>query len=272
MSNSVVPTPTVSRRQFVAGLGVGVSALSTWGVKPLFRSDGLPDERPVIVGHRGAEGLAPPNTRAAIRRALETGVDGVELDVWRTADDELILFHDPVLDWDSTGHGWIENRSWDEIEGVRIDGEPLITFAEALEELESTDVEIYLELKEGGYTDAVLDVAAEYGVLDRLTVISFDRAALESAQRIGVSTGLVGSAPTPWIVDDALDADADVVMSHYAPHAASEFLDEAREADLVAGLWKLVETKETLRDAIEVGPDVLITNYPNYAIDILDGR
>ncbi|MFW5948631.1 MAG: glycerophosphodiester phosphodiesterase, partial [Halolamina sp.] len=69
-----------------------------------------------MVGHRGAEGLAPPNTLTAVRAALDVGVDGIELDVWRSSDGELVLFHDAVLDWDSTGSGWIESTPWSEID------------------------------------------------------------------------------------------------------------------------------------------------------------
>jgi glycerophosphoryl diester phosphodiesterase len=52
---------------------------------PMPVPEGL-DHYPVIVGHRGAAGLAPENTLAAFGLAIELGVDGVELDVQRTAD------------------------------------------------------------------------------------------------------------------------------------------------------------------------------------------
>ncbi len=41
----------------------------------------------------GAAGLAPANSAAAIEAALDTGVDVVELDVWRTADGHFVLAH-----------------------------------------------------------------------------------------------------------------------------------------------------------------------------------
>ena len=263
--------PAISRRRLLAGVGAGLSTLAVWGVSPLVTAGSLPEERPAIVGHRGAEGLAPPNTMAAIRRALETGVDGIELDVRRTDDGRLVLFHDPVLDWDSDGQGWIRNQEWAAIRGTRIDGEPLITLPTALEVLTDTDVSIYLELKEPGYTEAVLEAVADYGVLDRLTVLGFDPEPLEPAAEAGVRTGLVGSTPTSQLADDAADCDADAVFCHYAPRLTSGFLEEVRDDGRTAGIWKLVETRESTRDALEAGPDVLITNRPDHAFDILDG-
>jgi len=47
-----------------------------------------------VIGHRGAAGLAPENTLAAFKRALNLGVDAVELDVLLTSDKELIVHHD----------------------------------------------------------------------------------------------------------------------------------------------------------------------------------
>ncbi|QFU82840.1 glycerophosphodiester phosphodiesterase [Natronorubrum aibiense] len=260
----------VSRRRLLAGVGTGLSTVAVWGLAPLVTSGSPPDSRPKVIGHRGAEGLAPPNTLASIQRALEVGVDGIELDVRRTSDGELLLFHDPVLDWNSTGQGWIESTPWGEIQGAQIDGEPLITLPDALEVIAETDVSLYLELKQAGYTDAVLETVDEYGLLDRLTVIAFETAALDPAQRRGVSTGLIGSAPTSQLVADAANYGTDSAFCHYAPHLTAQFVDDVKAEGQTAGVWKLVDTEETVRDAIEAEPDVFVTNRPDYAFEHVD--
>ena len=50
-----------------------------------------------LQGHRGARGLAPENTLAAFRRALEIGVHTLELDLGLSRDGALIVAHDPRL-------------------------------------------------------------------------------------------------------------------------------------------------------------------------------
>ena len=54
--------------------------------------------RPATVGHRGARSLAPENTLASFRKAIELGVDAVECDVHLTRDGHPVIFHDFTLE------------------------------------------------------------------------------------------------------------------------------------------------------------------------------
>ena len=51
-----------------------------------------------VIGHRGSSGVAPENTRASIRLALEQGADVVENDIQRTRDGRLVVVHDLTLE------------------------------------------------------------------------------------------------------------------------------------------------------------------------------
>lgn len=59
---------------------------------------GNSDSRPLNIAHRGARSLAPENTLAAARKALEQGAYMWELDVAVTSDNELVILHDDTLD------------------------------------------------------------------------------------------------------------------------------------------------------------------------------
>lgn len=48
----------------------------------------------MVVGHRGASGIAPENTVAAAKLAWEQGADAVEVDVHLSADDQIVVIHD----------------------------------------------------------------------------------------------------------------------------------------------------------------------------------
>ena len=55
-----------------------------------------------IQGHRGARGLLPENTIPGFERALELGIDALELDVGMTRDGVLVVHHDRALNPEHT--------------------------------------------------------------------------------------------------------------------------------------------------------------------------
>jgi glycerophosphoryl diester phosphodiesterase len=52
---------------------------------------------PLIIGHRGAKGIAPENSLSGFKKTIELGIDGVELDVHLTKDGKLVVIHDMDL-------------------------------------------------------------------------------------------------------------------------------------------------------------------------------
>jgi len=52
---------------------------------------------PLIIGHRGAKGIVPENSLSGFKKAVELGIDGVELDVHLTKDGKLVIIHDMDL-------------------------------------------------------------------------------------------------------------------------------------------------------------------------------
>ncbi|MBA3684292.1 MAG: hypothetical protein H0W72_03520 [Planctomycetes bacterium] len=57
----------------------------------------MPPYRPLLIAHRGDSADHPENTHAAFSAAVAAGVDGIELDVRLTADDEVVVCHDGTL-------------------------------------------------------------------------------------------------------------------------------------------------------------------------------
>ena len=70
-----------------------------------------PTAHPVI-GHRGASAEAPENTLPSFLRAIDQGVDAIELDVHVTADDVPVVMHDPTVMRTTSGDGAVAAMSW----------------------------------------------------------------------------------------------------------------------------------------------------------------
>ena len=62
-------------------------------------------------GHRGARGHEPENTLRSVRKALELGVDGIEVDVY-LADGQLVVIHDDTLERTTNGAGRVAEKSF----------------------------------------------------------------------------------------------------------------------------------------------------------------
>jgi glycerophosphoryl diester phosphodiesterase len=139
---------------------------------------------PTIIAHRGASREATENTLTAFARALELGADGIELDVHRTADDVVVVHHDPVpkpaaaersLAWKP-----LSAMTAAEVRQLRLHGATEIpTFAEVLE-LVGDRATIFCELKGAGVVDLVVPMLTRHG--GPSAVHSFDhRAVLRAA-------------------------------------------------------------------------------------------
>src|SRR4030042_7022988 len=105
----------------------------------------MPSKRPFIWAHRGASGYEPENTMRAFRKALEIGADGVETYAFSTADNQVFLNHEGVLNRQS-GKTPIHSLSLTDIKEDP-DGRMIPTFAELLAECQPLKVPISVDVR-----------------------------------------------------------------------------------------------------------------------------
>ena len=67
--------------------------------------------KPLIIAHRGASGIAPENTLAAFQKAVEMGVDRIEMDLRQTIDGEVVVIHDKTIVRTTNGWGSVRKMS-----------------------------------------------------------------------------------------------------------------------------------------------------------------
>lgn len=70
---------------------------------------------PVVLAHRGGAKLAPEHTMIAFEKAFELGVDGFEIDIRLTKDEEIVAFHDETIDRTSDGLGAVKDFTLEEL-------------------------------------------------------------------------------------------------------------------------------------------------------------
>src|SRR4051812_40176733 len=86
-----------------------------------------------IIGHRGAAGLVFENTLASIQKAIDLGIEIIEIDVWQTTDGEIVVFHDAYLDRITDATGFIAEMSYEKLENTPLkNGDKIPTLKEVL--------------------------------------------------------------------------------------------------------------------------------------------
>ena len=75
---------------------------------------------PALYAHRLGRAYGPDSSLAALHRAIQQPLDGLETDCCLTADCELVLLHDPLLDLGTTVSGWAHQRTAAEIRAGRL--------------------------------------------------------------------------------------------------------------------------------------------------------
>lgn len=113
---------------------------------------------PLVIVHRGAAAFAPENTLEAYAAAMDYGADGCEIDVRRTRDGILVLFHDDMLDNLTTGLGTVDRFTYREllqfrprrIYGTATAKTRMPTFAAVLELARRRRMLLHLDVKQTG--------------------------------------------------------------------------------------------------------------------------
>lgn len=124
-----------------------------------------PAHRPLVICHRGYWKMAPENSLAAVRAALELPVEGVEIDVHTTADGVPIVLHDREVDRTTDGQGRVADLTLAQVRALRVrsrDGagpskEPIPTLEEVLE-LTCGKLLLCVEVKPPGIERPILEV------------------------------------------------------------------------------------------------------------------
>ena len=173
-------------------------------------------EAPRLLAHRGGAKEYDENSLGAFRACYEKGLRGFETDIRLTRDGALVILHDDKLERTTTGTGFVENLTADEVKALRLkkSGEP-VPFAQDLLSYfkDKPDIFMELEMKTSNsnlYPVARLETycralhAAAVSTLPAKAYFftSFDKRALSTMKR------LYPDAPTGLIVGGALDEKA----------------------------------------------------------------
>lgn len=245
-----------------------------------------------IVAHRGASGTAPENTLASIKKALDIGVDWIEIDVRQTLDRVLVCLHDETLNRTTNGKGRIvalnykkvrqyDAGSWfsDDYKNERIPSlnEVLKTVngkCKLLIEVKGTQL---LQFK---IAENIIKLIDKHNAASWVVVQSFNSDFLKKMYRLRpdlVINNLVNYSPSniPIYIDRRIKL-GNIFRLNYSEAVNPNYKQVTRK--LIAKVkkhqrklfcWTVNDPKD-MRRMIDMGVDGIITNYPERLKKVLE--
>jgi len=230
------------------------------------------------IAHRGCSSLYPENTLSSFREALEIGVDGIELDVRFTKDKEIVVIHDASVDRTTNGKGRVSELTLKQIKKLsiierksgRLTQERIPLLKEVIDLIKNKTT-LWIEMKEEGEEEIVKLLERE-GVINNVVLISFNPQSLKKVKEINplISTGvIVGNTrgTSSNFLERVLGCYTDVVDMEQK-FISGEIVKVAHSHGRMVGVWTVNERKK-MKKFIEMGTEVLTTDYPQVLKELL---
>ena len=222
------------------------------------------------IGHRGAKGYVAENTFESISKAIELGVDGIEIDVFKCLSGDLVLFHDKDLK-DLTGEsGQIENLTINELEEFLVLGKYKIpTLNDVLRKIESP-LFVNIELKGSDTARATSKIIADFSrrtswTQDNFIVSSFYWNELEKFRSIDDNTPVGVLVSKSVSINEAIEFGKKI--NAQAIHPNYQLLDEITVKKIKNNGFKTYTWTVNNRDDInfmkKIKVDGIISDYPD---------
>jgi len=232
----------------------------------------------MIAGHRGAASLAPENTLAGFKKALQSGVKWIELDTQLSADNTPIIFHDETVDRCTNGKNKVADLTLEQLQALDAGSWFAEEFAgEKIQSLEQTlvffiandlcmnlEIKIHHDHQVKPLIDNVAKVLEKMNFpYDKLIISSFSALALKHCRQVlpTVRLGYI-SEHEPRAILATLKA-----INLYSVHIDYKILTEEMAKEIIqSGLKLMIWTLNDLQQASKFrswGVEMIITDKPD---------
>ena len=220
----------------------------------------------ILTGHRGAAELEPENTRLSIQKAIDLGVDQVEIDVHLTRDQHLVVIHDATVDRTTNGQGAVADFTLEEVK--RLDagkGERIPTLQEVID-LVRGKVVLQIELKGPDTAEPVVRTVEQNNIENEVLLTSFVHERLREARQLNPSLalGALWSNPPADACEQAIDMGAEAIHIQYQ-NIDAQLIQKAHAHGLMIRAWN-PDTVEEIQRVIDLGVDAVGSNRPDLLI------
>ena len=222
------------------------------------------------IGHRGAKGYVAENTYESISKAIQLGVDGIEIDVFKCASGELVLFHDKDLKELTGESGLIENLTIKELEQFLVLGKYKIpTLKDVLTRIEKP-LFVNIELKGLNTAQATSKIIKDLSKntswsLENFIVSSFNWNELEQFRSIDKNTPVGVLLSNSMSINEAIEFGKKI--NAQAIHPNFKLLNEKTVKKIKNNGFKIytwtVNSKDDINYMKKLKVDGIISDFPD---------
>ena len=241
----------------------------------------------LVIAHRGFSGTAPENTLIAFKKALDLGVDMIELDVHLSKDGEVVVIHDDTLNRTTNGKGKVAEFTLKELKQLdagsflspQFSAETIPTLKEVLQ-LVGGRAALIIELKKGEgsrYTlidlaDRAFQEAEKMGMLNQVLFVSFELSAIERIRERNPRVPVALNYGKDWNFPAEITGGKPIpILSCRAGVLNQSNLSRAHKQGIRVFAWTL-NTEEEMKQFLNMGIEGIITDHPDRLIKILQKR
>lgn len=129
----------------------------------------------LFIGHRGTLVDYDENTLEAFDIAIKSGANCIELDVRRTKDRKLIVFHDSILARTTNGIGLLKNLNYNDVKNLKtiLRNQKIPLLEESLDYM-TDKTQVIIHMKDEGIEKEIFDLIDKKGVLNNCTISGRD--------------------------------------------------------------------------------------------------
>lgn len=232
--------------------------------------------------HRGASAYAPENTMSAFRKAIELKANGIELDLQKTKDGKIVIFHDDFIDKKSNGIGTISDYTYNELLkfdfgswfDLKYKDEKIVLFEEFAKEFLSEDLTFAIELKTIGIEKQTLEIIDKYSKSkENIYITSFIFEALENVRKFDKDIKI------SWLIDEEINQNnIDKLLSikgcQICPKAdkvSNNSIELANSNKLGVRLWGIRDEK-LMQKVYKLNIEGMTVNFPDKLKVLIEGE
>ena len=235
----------------------------------------------VNYAHRGASAYAPENTMSSFKKAFQIGSNGIELDLQKTKDGKIVIFHDDEKDKKSNGTGRISDYTYKELLkfdfgswfSKKFENEKIVLFENFMKEIADKKIILAIELKEERIEKETLEIINKYYNRENIFITSFIYNSLSNIRKLDKNIKI------GWLIKEDINEINILKLNkifgnQICPPAnlvSKDGIKLARKNKLSVRLWGVLN-EEIMEKVYKLDIDGMTVNFPDKLNKLINNK